>query len=78
MKFFTSLVTTKRGHLSAGRILLWITFGFLCWYWFHQYNVPDSLVSICQTVMAYELFKKGRDVFETKKSESEIDPTKVG
>lgn len=78
LKALYSLISARSGGLSVGRVAFWVTFGFLCYYWFKQYNVPESLVDICQTTLGYELFKKARDVWDAKKTVSEIDPTKVG
>ena len=60
------LVTDSDGLLSIGRISFWSTFGAIHYHWYHARTVPESLVTVLMALMAYEIFKKGRDVIRAR------------
>lgn len=49
--------------LSMGRVMGWIMFGILTWMWIIMLPVPQSLVAVFLTIMAYNMGKK-TDLFK--------------
>lgn len=67
-KALKSLIYGKHGGLSVGRIMLWVTFGILCYFWVRTayfcqtMEAPVSLQDAFMFLLIYEFGKKGRDV----------------
>ena len=68
LKFAGSLITRSDGKsLSVGRSFLFITFTIMICYWLVPFYgksipVPESLNSVFEALLIYEVIKKGRDV----------------
>lgn len=61
----------KGKHLSLGRLMTYVTFGLLTAYWLSPLigearEIPTSLVTVFQSLLTYEVFKKGRDIMEKR------------
>jgi len=83
MKQFKALFQDPDGKLSIGRIMLWITFAVLLWYWIKaglivDVNVtipdaPDSLTYTFLYLLAYGMGKKIKSVWSKGKKDISVE-----
>lgn len=59
---FKPLFTDSDNLLSIGRISYWIVFSVMLYSWSQNIEHQESLTTVLMSLMAYEVFKKGRDV----------------
>lgn len=62
---FKPLFTDSDNLLSIGRISYWIVFAVMLYSWIQNVEHQESLTTVLMSLMAYEVFKKGRDVVKS-------------
>ena len=62
INLFKPLVTDSDNLISIGRISYWIVFSVMLYSWVQNIEHQESLTTVLMSLMAYEVFKKGRDV----------------
>lgn len=68
---FKPLFTDSDNLLSIGRISYWIVFSVMLYSWIQNVEHQESLTTVLMSLMAYEVFKKGRDVVKGRLEEKD-------
>lgn len=68
---FKPLFTDSDNLLSIGRISYWIVFAVMLYSWSQNIEHQESLTTVLMSLMAYEVFKKGRDVVKGRLEEKD-------
>lgn len=63
-------VLVENGDLSLGRVSFWACFGLSCYMWAQGLDIPQTLMTVTMTLIAYNLGKKVRDIANVYVSKS--------
>jgi hypothetical protein len=59
MQYFGPLISEDGKHISLGRVLLLVVFGYLTYFWLvSEYEVPASLLTMAEALIIYNFGKK--------------------
>lgn len=77
-------VIIEKGDLSFGRLVGWIVFALMVWFWWSQIELPGTLVDVFYALLIYNGGKKLTSPLQSylegrkKKPEAEIKATDTG